>query len=134
MLPIGVHAEALEAPRAARRRISRPIRGRGGAAGWSILAICRGRGSSPPYARWLAVAVPAGHVGREEPALRMGLVHEVLEGFLLKAWPIWMGPLAYGGPSCRMKGFAVLVLLENLPRRYALLPTWPDASARSRAG
>ena len=61
----------------------------------------------------LAVAVPAGHVGREEPALRMGLVHEVLED-LVEGMADMDGAVGVRRAVVQDEGLAVLVLLENL--------------------
>jgi hypothetical protein len=48
-----------------------------------------------------AVAIPARHIRRIEAGQLRDLTTMSFR-ILLTAWPRWMSPLAYGGPSCRM--------------------------------
>ena len=47
----------------------------------------------------LTVAVPTGDIG-DLVALHHPVTVDHVLGDLVHAWPMWIGPLAYGGPSC----------------------------------
>ena len=114
MLPIGVHAEALEALALHVDVFLGPFAAEAAQRGLVDLGHFVGAESLLHHMLdGLAVAVPAGHVGREEPALRMGLVHEVLED-LVEGMADMDGAVGVRRAVVQDEGLAVLVLLENL--------------------
>ena len=76
--------------------------------GWSIFAIFSGPSvfSTMCSMGWPWQSQP-GTYGVKKPRCAWDLFTKSLR-ILLKAWPMWMGPFAYGGPSCRMKGLPSL--------------------------
>ena len=113
MLPIGVHAEALEALALHVDVLLGPLAATGGAA-WagSIFAIFSAEGLLHHVLDGLAVAVLTRHVRREEAALRMGLVHEVLEDLVEGVTDV-NGAVGIRRAVVQHEGLAVGVLLRR---------------------
>ena len=113
MLPIGVHAQALEALALHVDVLLGPLAAQAPQRGLVDLGHLVGtEGLLHHVLDGLAVAVPAGHVGREEAALRMGLVHEVLED-LVEGVADVDGAVGVRGAVVQDEGLAVLVFLEH---------------------
>ncbi len=71
------------------------------------LLITSAAGSDLPncFSIWISIGIPwqsqPGTYGASKPAMLRDLTTMSFR-ILLTAWPRWMSPFAYGGPSCRM--------------------------------
>ncbi len=122
VVPVGVDAEPLEA-----LSLHVDVLGRPRAAELAQLGQGRLRHPLGPerlldhVLDWLAVAVPTRDVGGEEAALRVALVHEVLED-LVEGVADVDGAVRIGRPVVQHEGPAVLVLFQHLPVDALPLP------------
>ena len=113
MLPVGVHAEALEALALDIDVLLGPL-----AAQLAQLRLAdlghalRADGHLHHVLDRLAVAVPAGNIGTEIPALGMAFHHEVLED-LVKGMADVDRAVSVGRPVVQDEGLAVGVLLQH---------------------
>ena len=122
MLPVGVHAEALEALALHVDVLLGPFAAEAAQRGLVDLRHLVGAERLLHHVLdRLAVAIPAGHVRREEAALRVGLVHEVLED-LVEGVADVDGAVGVRGAVVQDERLAVLVLLEHLLVDALFLP------------
>ncbi len=125
MVPVAEHAEALEVA----RFWLLDLLGRVGAA---RAAASRAAGRFLPcclldlHLDRHAVAVPARHVGRVEAGQRLAILTMMSLRILLTAWPMWMSPFAYGGPSCSTKRGRPRARLRGCARRRLVLLPFLD--------
>ena len=135
LLPVAEHAQALEVAALAHRPARRRTRGTsGGRRAASSL--------SPGLPNFFSTAISIGRpwqsqpgtYGARWPASSFDLTVMSLR-ILLTAWPMWIEPLAYGGPSCSTNTLSRPAVLR-LDLRVAVdrLPLGQPASARAWAG
>ena len=114
VLPVGVHAQALEALALDAHVLRGPLAAQTAQLG---LRGCLHLVGAQRYLHHvldgLAVAVPTGHVRREIAALSMAFIHEVLQ-HLVEGVADVDGAVGVRRAVVQHKGLAVLVLLENL--------------------